>query len=147
MELGHLRDWEVTADVRVEYKEGSGVTAEYLISKVVDTSCSPQWSIFLQIPIYNEPIVCLCTIHVYTCIKMKKDVGMTPCQKLGLLVSLVFSTVSSLHPSSFLYLFHSFFPGPRHTCSSLALATRADMDMYGIYICACASVRRAAGRA
>ena len=47
MELGHLHDGEITADIRVKNKEGSGVATENLISEVVDTSRRTQWSILL----------------------------------------------------------------------------------------------------
>ena len=50
VELGHFSDGEITADVRVEDKEGSWVPSQDLVSEMVDSSCSTQWGILLQIP-------------------------------------------------------------------------------------------------
>ena len=52
MELGHLPYGEVTADIRVEDKEGSGVATQDLVTKVVYTTSCPQRSILLKIPTY-----------------------------------------------------------------------------------------------
>ena len=40
VKLGHFPDREVTADIRIEYKKGSGVSPEYLVTEVVDSSSS-----------------------------------------------------------------------------------------------------------
>ena len=50
MESVHLHHGEVTADIRVEDKEGSRIAAEDLVSEVVDAPGRTQRGILLQIP-------------------------------------------------------------------------------------------------
>lgn len=47
MESGHFHHGEITADIRIEDEEGSGVATENLVSEVIYTSCCTQWGIFL----------------------------------------------------------------------------------------------------
>ena len=81
MELGHLPDREVTADVRVEDKEGSGIASQYLVSEMIDSARCSQRSILLQVPggtldlrypypIQNATLLLLLQFSIVSCISI-----------------------------------------------------------------------------